>query len=299
VELVEYGIAHLREGHTGQIVEPLAFLSLMRWLEKTGHLNANLRVGLADQPSRGYTYEQVGVLYLLRVLCHPEPLTTIFDFEPPSSWTDKKYQIVARLNNDHVPVDVLGTHSQNPGLCVVTYASSIKEIIDWIDGVGTASAVLIPSQSFGPDVMVRCRSSPINDPSSRSLILMGQFKSYTVGNKESLDAKTVTKALSSLHSDHWFRQSSDDKRRRELINVIENHDVLRFVGGYPLVPDLHLKANTVQQAIEALGALPLATIRLDRFRSVFKTENECKSVLVPLDGALNRKRKASEIEIDN
>ena len=31
--LVEYGIARLREGHEGEIVEPLAFLSLMRWLE--------------------------------------------------------------------------------------------------------------------------------------------------------------------------------------------------------------------------------------------------------------------------
>jgi hypothetical protein len=160
-----------------------------------------------EQPSRGNTFEQVGVLYLFRVLCHPEPLTAAFDFKTPSSWANKKYQIVVRVNNDHVPVDVLGTHSQNPGLCVVTYASSIKEIIDWIDGTGTASAVLIPSQSFGPDVMVRCRSSPIDVPSSRTLILMGQFKSCTVGNKETLDAKTVTNALSSLHSDHWFKAS--------------------------------------------------------------------------------------------
>jgi hypothetical protein len=92
---------------------------------------------------------------------------------------------------------------------------------------------------------------------------------------------------------------SDDERRRELINVIENHDVLRFVGGYPLVPDLHLKANTVQQAIEALGAAPLATILVDRFRSVFKTENECKSVLGPLIDALNSRRKRKAGEIDN
>ena len=44
--LVEYGIARLREGHKGQIVEPLAFLSLMRWLQRKNKLNleANLRL---------------------------------------------------------------------------------------------------------------------------------------------------------------------------------------------------------------------------------------------------------------
>ena len=36
--LVEYGIARLREGHEGQIVEALAFLSLMKWLETTNRL---------------------------------------------------------------------------------------------------------------------------------------------------------------------------------------------------------------------------------------------------------------------
>ena len=37
--LVEYGIAHLREGHKGEIIEPLAFLSLMRWLQDQDHLS--------------------------------------------------------------------------------------------------------------------------------------------------------------------------------------------------------------------------------------------------------------------
>ena len=219
-ELVEYGIAHLRDRHNGQIVEPLAFLSLMRWLQKTNNLSveANLRLRVGDQASRGNAFEEVGILHLLRALRHPVLLTAVFNLKLPSSWANKKYQIVTRLDkgdvpaNDlphgrYVPVDVLGTSPQNPGLCVVDYASSIKDIIDWIDGIGAASAVLIPSQSFGPNVVVRCRSSPINVPSSRTLILIGQFKSYTVGNKESLDAKTVTNALSSLHSDHWFKQS--------------------------------------------------------------------------------------------
>ena len=49
-ELVEYGIARFREMHRGEIVEPLAFLSSMRWHKKTNHLNeeANLRLRHGD-----------------------------------------------------------------------------------------------------------------------------------------------------------------------------------------------------------------------------------------------------------
>jgi hypothetical protein len=44
VDLVEYGIAWLREDHKGYIVEALAFLSLMKWLENNEKLPAlNLR----------------------------------------------------------------------------------------------------------------------------------------------------------------------------------------------------------------------------------------------------------------
>ena len=33
---------------------------------------------------------------------------------------------------------------------------------------------------------------------------MGQLKSYLQGNKESLDAGTISYALTSLHPNHWF-----------------------------------------------------------------------------------------------
>jgi hypothetical protein len=86
---------------------------------------------------------------------------------------------------------------------VVDYASSIEETIDWLDKPDNASALLIPSHLFGPDVMARCRSTSSN----RTVLLMGQFKSYTSGNKESLNAETVVKALTSLQPDHWFKQA--------------------------------------------------------------------------------------------
>ena len=88
-------------------------------------------------------------------------------------------------------MDGLGGAPDNPGLSVVDYASSIEDTIDWLDKPDKASALLIPSHLFGPDVMARCRSSSSNTTALR----MGQFKSYTVGNKAFLDAEAVAEAL--------------------------------------------------------------------------------------------------------
>jgi hypothetical protein len=38
-----------------------------------------------------------------------------------------------------------------------------------------------------------------------TVLLMGQFKSYTAGNNASLDAETIAEALTSLRPDHWFK----------------------------------------------------------------------------------------------
>ena len=86
---------------------------------------------------------------------------------------------------------------------MVHYASSIEDILNWVDELGTTSAVLITKDLFGPDVMARCHL-PCTDT---TLFLMGQFKSYTVGNHASLYAETVADAVTSLHPDHWFKRA--------------------------------------------------------------------------------------------
>jgi hypothetical protein len=103
-------------------------------------------------------------------------------------------------------VDILGA-PKNPGLCVVHYAANIEEVIDWIETLDPAPAVLIASHLFGLDVMARVNSSSNPAVAPRNVILMGQFKSYTDGNKSSLSAATLSLALTSLHPDHWFKQS--------------------------------------------------------------------------------------------
>ena len=202
--LVEYGIARLRKEHEGRITEPLAFLSVMQWLQShpSTNLSAELRLQAGDSDLRGYAFEHAMNLYLLRRLRYPVPLSTIFNFHPEHRppWADEEAHIVAQLNGGSVPVDLIGDAPQNPALGVVHCAETIDDIINWIEGSGHAPVILVPTILFGPDVLARVKLS-----SSASLILMGQHKSYTTGNKESLNAATLSGALGSMHPDHWFK----------------------------------------------------------------------------------------------
>ena len=210
MKLVEYGIAHLRNEQKGHIVEPLAFLSVMKWLDtqKLFNLQSNIGSRLGCEESRGRAFEEAVNLYLLRQLHYPVSFTTIFDFHDrcTPSWANETARIVARLDGVDVPVDLLGGVPLNSALSVVHYAGTIEEVIDWIDNPDTASVLLVASNLFGPDVLARCQLSPSTNTtvSRRSVLLMGQFKSCTVGNKESLSSTTVADALDSLHRDHWF-----------------------------------------------------------------------------------------------
>ena len=211
--LVEYGIARLRDAHSGEIVEPLAFLSVIRWFEAqdTTKLFAEIRLRAGEGNSRGYAFENAVVLYLLRWLGKPVFLNSVFHFHPRfiPSWSDKeaKIQVVARLDGDYVPARIMGEAPLNPGLCVVHYAENIKDVINWIEALDPAPAILIPSNFFGPDVLLKVKLWSDSTATSRIVIVMGQLKSYTHGNKATLDAQTLGKALDSLYPGHWFNES--------------------------------------------------------------------------------------------
>ena len=314
--LVEYGLAHLRVEHKGHIVEPLAFLSLMRWLlnQDDANLQTNLESRLAFQDSRGPAYEELIILYLLRTLRYPVPFSAIFNFYNPPVWANDMVQIVGCLDGNSIAVDVLGPAPQNPGLSVV-YAADIDDVIRWIQTTTTAPAVLVATHLFGPDVIIRCSSPSLNSTDEpRINFLIGQLKSYTQGNKESLDAGTTSHALTSLHPDQWFKKAvshlapllvlvpltifwQPSHKRQKLIDAIGKHRVLRFVCGHPLPPNLKLSAASVNQAIDVLGPnTALASIDLDGFRAHFISEDEARSALVPIEHALACKRKYSEID---
>ena len=208
VSLVEYGIARLQVGKyyepEGQIIEPLAFLSLMKWLKKQPGINQTgiLRSRISFEASRGSAYEVV-ILFLLRRMGDKVPFSHIFDFHStPPLWANEEAQVIGRRSGKSVPVDVLGDRPRNPSLGGVQYADNMDDIIKWIENQ-TSTAVLVPTNDFGPDVLIRC-----GDGNGDDVILMGQAKSYLSGKKKpvSLSAKMMCKALRSLHPDHWFKR---------------------------------------------------------------------------------------------
>ncbi|KIM47458.1 hypothetical protein M413DRAFT_200359 [Hebeloma cylindrosporum] len=286
--LVEYGVARFREGDEGYIVEPLAFLSLMKWLETQNRVP---RIGIESR--FGFPDEEL-IIYLLRMLRYPVPFSAIFDLHSTSGWENEMACIVGRLDGNDVSLDFLEAALQNLDPGVVHYAASIEEVINWVDAPAFAPAVLVTSQLFGPDVMIRCSSSPPNSTVISTVLLLGQFKSFTdSGNKGSLDAEMLRDALTSLNRDNWFKQAPSHQRQK-LIHAIEKHRVLRFIGGYADPPDLNLVPACVTDAIEALGPnVPLATIRLNAFRAGFISEGEARHVLTPMEDALARKREGS------
>jgi hypothetical protein len=180
----------------------------MKWLQTQDHANleANIRLRLGSQDSRGSAYEELIVSYLLRSLRYPVPFSTIFNFHgTPPVWADEMAQIVGRLDGTDLAVDVLGEAPRNLGLGVVHYAAGVEDVLHWIETLAVAPAVLITSHLFGPDVMVRCSSSPSKSTvATRKVLLMGSF---TDGDKESLDAGTISHVLTSLNRDHWFKQT--------------------------------------------------------------------------------------------
>jgi len=194
---VEYGIARLRADHQGEIIEPLAFLSVVRWLEtqKDLCLEENLIHKLADE-TRGYAFEEVVILFLLRTFCRPMALNSVFKFHGTvPEWAGLETYTVGHINDKEVPVNILEDLPRNPSLGVVHYGNSIEDIIQWLKESPTSS-VLVPSHLFGPDMIIKCYGG---------VLLMGQAKSYLDGNINELDAATVTKALKSLNSVNWFK----------------------------------------------------------------------------------------------
>ena len=90
----------------------------MRWLQGHGHLNLEVNL-LGNESARGSALQEVGILYLLRALCDPDPFTMDFDFQYAASWAKEMAYSIARLDNVDAAVDVLGGALENPDLNVV------------------------------------------------------------------------------------------------------------------------------------------------------------------------------------
>jgi hypothetical protein len=122
-------------------------------------------------------------------------LNLVFKFHGTvPEWAGLETYTVGHINDEEVLVNIFENLPRHPSLGVVHYANSIEDIIQWLKE-SPASAVLVPSHLFGPDMIIKCYGG---------VLLMGQAKSYLDGNINELDAPTVTKALKSLNSVNWF-----------------------------------------------------------------------------------------------
>ena len=109
----------------------------------------NFRSRLAAQPSRG---QELVILYLLRALWYPVPISAIFTFHGTPPWCADE---LGCLDGISVAVGLLGEAPRNRGLDLVHYAPGIEDILDWIENPTTTLSVFIPGTTFGPDVMIR------------------------------------------------------------------------------------------------------------------------------------------------
>ena len=299
VQMIEYGIARYYDKQTAQLVEPLAFVSLMKWLEtqEDHRILSNLRRDLSLYDSRILDYKDLLVLYLLRTLRYPVPLSTIFNIHGSAPlWENAPAQIVGGLLGVDVPVVGSGHYLRYPHFGVVGSAANPEGIINWLENADTTPPILFATHLFGADVMARVHVK-LDDGNDMELIMMGRGKDDAY-----LDADTTIEALDSLNEDNWFEKKVDDRdRRQKLVNAIKKHNVLYFAGRGPLPPDLDLDADS--DVSSTLGTnVSLAKIDLHGFEAEFLNKNEVTHVLNEnepmhvLMGMKCHKRKASVMD---
>ena len=103
-------------------------------------------------------------------------------------------QIAGVLQGKEVPVNVLEIPLGHPSLSVVYYAETIEHIIQWFIE-SPAPSVLVPTNLFGPDIIIKCFGN---------LHLMGQARSCLQGNINEINATTTADAINSLNPTRWF-----------------------------------------------------------------------------------------------
>jgi hypothetical protein len=199
-ELVEYGIAQLRPDFHGKICEPLALVSCVRWFQgqEEHALGDSIRMRLAASDSRGAAFEELMILYITKTFRQPTRLDAAFDFHGTMpSWASQSAQLVCRVDeNEFQPVDL------DTATGMTYYASNGAEVMKWLKD--SNAGWCLPGNLLGPDLLVRLQLS-----SGERILLVAQHKLPFPGNtdSDSLDAETATSAVTSLTSDHWFKNA--------------------------------------------------------------------------------------------
>ena len=76
---------------------------------------------------------------------------------------------------------------------------TIEDVLQWIRGNVPTATFALPYHLFGPDLMgwIRCD----NDP---PILQLKQDRSHMTGNKNTMDATTLSDAIDSMAPESWF-----------------------------------------------------------------------------------------------
>jgi hypothetical protein len=201
--LVELGIARLREDFMGDISEPLALVSLVRWFhDQPGFsLENGIRSRLADPASRGSAFEELMVFYFTKKFRQPTCINEVFQFYGTQpDWASQTAQLVCSVHGSYKPVDLDTREPLIPATGVARYASSPNEVIQWLED--PSAGWCLPGDMGGPDLLAWLSLS-----SGKRVLLMVQEKSYLSGNRHTVFAKTAAEAVHSLTTDRLFHTS--------------------------------------------------------------------------------------------
>jgi hypothetical protein len=209
--LVEYGLAQFKnKGDTDNslmpvvIKEPLALVSIMRYLESQGHtLVQHIQTDL-NGAGRWAGFEKLVLVVITKLLRDGNsPLTDIFQFhgETPE-WAREKAQIVVQTSSDdYKPFDIIDDESVLHSIGFACEAEGPEDVQRWLQHGGAGWC--IPGNKMGPDLMAWVRL-----PSSgRILLLVIQAKCRLSGTNTSTSADITADAIGSLTPGEFFRSS--------------------------------------------------------------------------------------------
>jgi hypothetical protein len=176
------------------IEEPLAIISIMRYLESKGrsHVSNALRT---IQDNQGEGFEPAVLLGMTKLLQNRKPLREIVNFKEISpEWANCTAQLVRRSSTGFQNFDWDGSL---PTTDLTHCAESIEEVTAWLESGKTAWC--FPGKLMGPDIMVRVMLS-----NGCLVLLVIQVKCHLSGNTNTVTAGNAAKAIRSLNLKNWY-----------------------------------------------------------------------------------------------
>lgn len=195
--LVEYGLARF-VNKQAVIEEPLALVSIMRYLEKQG-LTVGGNIWSRFQADKGTAFEELVLLAVTKLLQDGMRLNDVFQFHSSTpDWAYRTAQVVARNSGGSFErFDIISGQPWSPPHGIAFHAKRRKDVKQWLES--GQNGWCLPGTFMGPDLMVRLRLSD-----TKVVLLAIQAKCHFTGNKETVAANVTADAIQSLIPHNFF-----------------------------------------------------------------------------------------------